>query len=79
MGGLVLEDRPTVTVNAPTDPELARLWALAQAKLEARLGKMPATRADVAAVTEEYQALVRKTGGAIVPIREVCAKAPGGD
>lgn len=77
--GLVLEDRPTVIVNEPADPDLARLWSLAQSKLSARLGKAPATRADVAAVTEEYHALIRKTGGVIVPIREVCGKAPGAD
>jgi hypothetical protein len=65
-----------VTVNAPSDPEYARLWSLAVAKF----GQAPTTKADYAAITEAYHALLGKSRGTISQvIREICEKAPGGD
>jgi hypothetical protein len=77
---VILADRPTITIQSPADPELAKLWALAVAKFEARTGGLPALKAEWNQITREYNALTTKPHGAISQlIRERCDKAPGGD
>jgi hypothetical protein len=62
------EGKAAIVINAPTDPELARLWLLAHVKTEGH------------GVVAEYEALRRKVHGSMTHvIREICEKAPGGD
>jgi hypothetical protein len=76
---VVLDDRPTISIQPPADPESAKLWDLAVAKVEARFGE-PRTKAAWNQVTREFNALTTKPHGALSQmIRERCDKAPGGD
>jgi hypothetical protein len=67
-------------IHGPDDPELAKLWALALAKFEARAGHQPETRDDWHMVTKIYGRLVRKPHGSLGQIlQERCEEVPGGD
>jgi hypothetical protein len=77
---VILEDRPLITIQAPADPEMAKLWALAILKFRARTTTLPMTKDEWNQVTREYNALTTKSHGAMSQIiRERCEKAPGGD
>ena len=76
-------DRPGVAIHGPQDPDLRRLWRLAQAKRDREQGRPPDTLEDWNAVVEEYNGLTvkeRATIGRLAEIaRERCDHAPGGD
>lgn len=60
-----LADKPGVFLAVPEEPALAKLWALACSKVEAGMGRAPATAADWRAVTDEYHRLAAKPTGAL--------------
>jgi hypothetical protein len=75
-----LVDRPTITIQPPADPDLAKLWDLAAAKFEARTGGPPAIKDEWNQVTRDYNALTLKARGPLSQImRERCEQVPGGD
>ena len=77
---VILEDRPTIAIQPPADPELATLWRVAVAKVRLRRQATPSMKADWNEVTREYNALSTKLRGPISAIiRERCEKAPGFD
>lgn len=79
-GTIEREGKAAIVINAPTDPELLRLWNLALVKVQARDGKLPDTKTGWQVVFDDYRALTTKASGSISQvIREVCAKVPGGD
>lgn len=72
-----------VTVNAPSDPALARLWSAALSKFEARTGRAATLREDLRDVIRDYQRMAAKPRGSVNEIaahlREQCApQLPGG-
>jgi hypothetical protein len=78
-----LSDKPTVTVNGPDDPELAKLWALAHAKFEAAHGRPVSRRADLPVLNALYGDLMLKPTGPLSEVlaritAEVCPDAPPG-
>ena len=52
-----------VTVNAPSDPAMARLWSAALAKFATRTGRDASTREDLREVTTDYQRMAAKPRG----------------
>lgn len=60
-----------VTINAPDDPALARLWQAAMAKF----GREPATREEARIVIQHYQRMLDKPRG-IAAVSAVRASSP---
>jgi hypothetical protein len=77
---VILADRPTITLQPPADPELAKLWTLAILKFKARTAALPTMKDEWNQVTREYNALSAKPHGILSQIiRERCEKAPDYD
>ena len=69
-----------VRIKGPSDPILARLWALAVSKFAAQQGHPPEAAGEWRMVNTDYRRLMDKAGGSLGQvIAQRCAEAPGGD
>jgi hypothetical protein len=80
---IALSDKPVV-INAPEDPELASVWALAVGKFTTQMGREPETREDARHVIAEYERLLAKPHGSLGRvverlIEERCSEVRSGD